>query len=54
MNTLQDIRNTAVHEKTSSLEQTKKLRNLILGMDTFSILKGILIQKQRLDDKQVL
>ncbi|HEC1752275.1 TPA: ATP-binding protein [Campylobacter lari] len=54
INTLQDIRNVAVHEKIPSLEQTKKLRNLILGIDTFSILKGILIQKQRLDDKQVL
>ncbi|WP_291946881.1 HP0729 family protein [Campylobacter sp.] len=54
INTLQDIRNAAVHEKIPSIEQTKKLRNLILGIDTFSVLKGILLQKQSLNNTQVL
>lgn len=54
INILQDIRNSAVHEKIPSLNQAIKLRNIILGIDTFSILKGILLQKQKLNDKQVL
>ncbi|WQT36959.1 ATP-binding protein [Helicobacter pylori] len=42
----QDIRNEAVHEKTPSLHEVKKLRNEILGIEGASLLKSILTRKE--------
>ncbi|EAH6299259.1 TPA: ATP-binding protein, partial [Campylobacter coli] len=41
----QTIRNHAVHAKSPTLEQTLKIRNLILGIENTSILKRVLEYK---------
>ncbi|WP_154421640.1 HP0729 family protein [Helicobacter pylori] len=42
----QDIRSEAVHEKSLSLHEVKKLRNEILGIEGASLLKSILSHKE--------
>lgn len=42
------IRNQAVHEKTPSLKQIAKVRDVVLGIETPSILKGLLKEKLKL------
>ncbi|MFP6339913.1 HP0729 family protein [Helicobacter pylori] len=43
---IQNIRNEAVHKKAPSLNEVEKLRNEILGIESASLLKGILIHKE--------
>ena len=50
MDLLQNIRNNAVHEKIPSLKQTIDLKDMILGIEKFSILKALVLEKKRLND----
>lgn len=43
---IQEIRNEAVHAKAPSLNEVKKLRNEILGIEGVSLLKSILTHKE--------
>ncbi|GAA7590402.1 hypothetical protein JP0030_08350 [Helicobacter pylori] len=43
---IQDIRNEAVHKKAPGLNEVKKLRNEILGIEGASLLKSILSRKE--------
>ncbi|GAA8926041.1 hypothetical protein HpEKB14_01800 [Helicobacter pylori] len=43
---IQKIRNEAVHKKALGLHEVKKLRNEILGIESVSLLKGILTHKK--------
>ncbi|GAA8881191.1 hypothetical protein HpEKA9_04580 [Helicobacter pylori] len=43
---IQKIRNEAVHKKALGLHEVEKLRNEILGIESVSLLKGILTHKK--------
>lgn len=45
---IQKIRNEAVHAKAASFDEAKRLRNMLLGIENESLLKGVLIHKEKL------
>lgn len=45
---IQEIRNEAVHAKAASFDEAKRLRNMLLGIENESLLKGVLIHKEKL------
>lgn len=45
---LQPIRNQSVHGKPATLDGAREIRNLIIGIESFSILKSIVLHKKSL------